>query len=98
MPADEEAGTFGDQIRRAFQLAGWSVSGGVAGTLSVMVIDGSRTRVFHGDGFTCSANQNAPELARALKAFEVVGLKCTVRNDLPNDSHSPLGIVIGKRN
>ena len=95
LPVDEETGTFGNQIRMAFEKAGWRVSGSIGSNLGIAVVSGSGTRVFNGDGFTCSADDNAPELATALKAFEAIELKCAVRNDLPGPA--PLLIYIGKR-
>jgi len=95
VPADDETGTFGNQILMAFKQAGWRVSSEMVGTLSMMIVSDRGAKSFNGDGFTCSANENAPELEKALKAFSAIDLKCAVRYDLP--SRAPLSIYIGKR-
>jgi hypothetical protein len=95
VPADDETGTFGNQIVMAFKKAGWRVSNAIAGTLSILVVTDMGATSFNGDGFTCSARENAPELAKVLKAFAAVDLICVVRHDL--SSSAPLSIYIGKR-
>jgi hypothetical protein len=95
VPADDETGTFGNQIVTAFKNAGWSVSTAITGTLSITVVSEKGATSFNGDGFTCSANENVPELAKALRAFAAIDLKCAVRHDLTG--RAPLSIYIGKR-
>ncbi len=93
---DDETRTFGNQIRMAFEKAGWRVSTSIGSTLGMTVVSDRGVTSFNGEGFTCSAKEDAPELEMVLKAFAAIDLKCAVRHDLPG--RAPLSIYIGKRN